>query len=82
MAKNKREIAPFPDNMTRIHRALVQISEYCLYALLIIQPTIGFGSVLTRRQRLESGLRRTRSHSVAIRKRRLDVNYFQPTKEL
>ncbi len=34
--------------MTRIHRALVQINEYCLYALLVIQPTIGFSAVLTR----------------------------------
>jgi len=39
---------PFPDDMTQLHRALVQISEYCLYALLIIQPTIGFAAVLTR----------------------------------
>ena len=46
--KTNAKLPPFPDNMTRIHRALVQISEYCLYALLIIQPTIGFGSVLTR----------------------------------
>jgi hypothetical protein len=32
----------------RAYRALVQTSEYCLYALLVIQPTIGFGAVLTR----------------------------------
>src|SRR5262252_5883605 len=46
--KTNAKLPPFPDNMTGIHRALVQISEYCLYALLIIQPTIGFGSVLAR----------------------------------
>jgi cytochrome b561 len=39
---------PFPDDMTQLHRTLVQISEYCLYALLVIQPTIGLSAVLTR----------------------------------
>jgi cytochrome b561 len=34
--------------MTPLHRTLVQISEYCLYALLVIQPTVGFSAVLTR----------------------------------
>ena len=39
---------PFPDDMSQLHRALVQISEYGLYALLVLQPTIGFSAVLTR----------------------------------
>ena len=34
--------------MTRLHRTLVQVSEYCLYVLLVLQPTIGFGAMLTR----------------------------------
>jgi cytochrome b561 len=42
------QLPPFPDQMTQAHRSLVQISEYCLYALLIIQPLTGFGAVLTR----------------------------------
>jgi cytochrome b561 len=46
--KTNAKLPPFPDDMTQIHRALVQISEYCLYALLVIQPTIGFSAVLTR----------------------------------
>jgi len=39
---------PFPDDMSQLHRTLVQISEYGLYALLVLQPTIGFSAVLTR----------------------------------
>jgi cytochrome b561 len=46
--KTNAKLPPFPDDMTQLHRTLVQISEYCLYALLIIQPTIGFSAVLTR----------------------------------
>ena len=46
--KTNAKLPPFPDDMTRLHRALVQISEYCLYALLVIQPTVGFGAMLTR----------------------------------
>jgi len=42
------QLPPFPDQMTQAHRSLVQISEYCLYALLVIQPLSGFGAVLTR----------------------------------
>jgi cytochrome b561 len=42
------QLPPFPDQMTQAHRSLVQISEYCLYALLVIQPLTGFGAVLTR----------------------------------
>jgi cytochrome b561 len=46
--KTNAKLPPFPEDMTQFHRALVQISEYCLYALLVIQPTVGFGAVLTR----------------------------------
>jgi cytochrome b561 len=42
------QLPPFPDQMTLAHRSLVQTSEYCLYALLAIQPLTGFGAVLTR----------------------------------
>jgi cytochrome b561 len=42
------QLPPFPDHMAQTHRSLVQISEYCLYALLVIQPLTGFGAVLTR----------------------------------
>jgi cytochrome b561 len=42
------KLPPFPDDMSQLHRAFVQKSEYCLYALLVIQPTVGFGAVLTR----------------------------------
>ena len=38
----------FPDHMTRIERALVQTSEYCLYALLFIQPITGLSATITR----------------------------------
>ena len=40
------QLPPFPDQMTQAHRSLVQISEHCLYALLVIQPLTGFGAVL------------------------------------
>jgi cytochrome b561 len=46
--KTNAKLPPFPDDMTRLHRTLVQVSEYCLYALLVLQPTIGFGAMLTR----------------------------------
>ncbi len=46
--KTNAKLPPFPDDMSRLHRVLVQISEYCLYALLVIQPTVGFSAVLTR----------------------------------
>jgi len=46
--KTNAKLRPFPDDMTQLHRTVVQISEYCLYALLVIQPTVGFGAVLTR----------------------------------
>ena len=46
--KTNAKLPPFPDDMTQLHRTLVQVSEYCLYALLVLQPTIGFGAMLTR----------------------------------
>jgi cytochrome b561 len=46
--KTNAKLPPFPDDMTQLHRTLVRISEYGLYALLILQPTIGFSAVLTR----------------------------------
>ena len=42
------QLPPFPDHMTATHRSLVQISEYGLYALLVVQPLTGFGAVLAR----------------------------------
>ncbi len=48
--KTNAKLPPFPDDMTQLHRALVEISEYCLYALLVIQPTVGFSAMLTRGQ--------------------------------
>ena len=46
--KTNAKLPPFPDDMSKLHRVFVQMSEYCLYALLVIQPTVGFGAVLTR----------------------------------
>jgi cytochrome b561 len=46
--KTNAKLPPFPDDMSQLHRTLVQISEYCLYALLVIQPTVGFSAMLTR----------------------------------
>jgi cytochrome b561 len=42
------KLPPFPDDMPRKHRLLVQISEYCLYALLLIQPITGLSATITR----------------------------------
>jgi cytochrome b561 len=42
------KLPPFPDDMARLHRVFVQISEYCLYALLLIQPTTGLIATITR----------------------------------
>jgi superoxide oxidase len=46
--KTNAKLPPFPDDMTAIHRTIVQTSEYCLYALLAVQPITGFGAMLTR----------------------------------
>lgn len=46
--KTNAKLPPFPDDMAQLHRTLVQMSEYCLYALLVLQPTIGFSAMLTR----------------------------------
>jgi superoxide oxidase len=42
------QMPPFPATMTTTHRAVVQFSEYGLYALLVIQPTTGFTATITR----------------------------------
>jgi superoxide oxidase len=42
------KLPPFPSSMTKLHRAIVQGSEYCLYALLLIQPATGLGDTLFR----------------------------------
>jgi len=39
-------LPPFPTNMTKIHRAMVRLSEYGLYALLLGQPATGLGATL------------------------------------
>jgi cytochrome b561 len=40
------KLPPFPSNMTKLHRAIVQSSEYGLYALLLVQPSTGMGATL------------------------------------
>jgi cytochrome b561 len=40
------KLPPFPSNMTKLHRAIVQWSEYGLYALLLGQPATGMGATL------------------------------------
>jgi cytochrome b561 len=40
------ELPPFPANMTKVHRTIVQMSEYILYALLLTQPATGLGTAL------------------------------------
>jgi cytochrome b561 len=42
------KLPPFPGSMTKIHRAVVGVSEYCLYALLLIQPATGLAATLFR----------------------------------
>jgi len=42
------KLPPFPIAMTKIHRAFVQASEYCLYGLLLSQPATGLGDALFR----------------------------------
>jgi cytochrome b561 len=40
------ELPPFPVDMTKVHRAINQMSEYFLYTLLLVQPTTGLGMAL------------------------------------
>ena len=42
------QLPPFAVDMGNLHRHLVQKSEYCLYALLVIQPLSGLGATITR----------------------------------
>lgn len=44
----KAQLPPFPTKMTKLHRVIVQASEYALYALLLSQPAIGLGATLFR----------------------------------
>jgi cytochrome b561 len=39
-------LPPFPTDMTKVHRAIVQWSEYGLYALLLVLPVTGLGATL------------------------------------
>ena len=41
-------LPPFPTDMTKIHRNIVRVSEYGLYALLLCQPASGLGATLFR----------------------------------
>jgi cytochrome b561 len=45
---NGAQMPPFPATMTSAHRALVQLSEYGLYALLVVQPITGLAATITR----------------------------------
>lgn len=42
------QLPPFADDMGNVHRHAVQKSEYCLYALLLIQPLSGLGATIAR----------------------------------
>jgi cytochrome b561 len=42
------KLPPFLSRMTNIHRAIVKGGEYCLYALLLIQPATGLAHTLFR----------------------------------
>jgi superoxide oxidase len=42
------KLPPFPSNMTKLHRAIVKVSEYGLYALLLIQPATGLAATVLR----------------------------------
>jgi cytochrome b561 len=42
------KLPPFPSGMKKIHRAIVQISEFGLYALLLVQPLTGLGDTIFR----------------------------------
>jgi superoxide oxidase len=39
-------LPPFPTQMTKLHRATVKLSEYGLYALLLVQPATGLLTTL------------------------------------
>ena len=41
-------LPPFPASMSRLHRAFVKMSEYALYALLLVQPVTGMAATLLR----------------------------------
>ena len=44
----RAELPPFPASMSRLHRAVVRVSEYALYALLLVQPATGLAATLLR----------------------------------
>ena len=41
-------LPPFPETMSKVQQWLAKISEYGLYAILLIQPLTGLGQSLTR----------------------------------
>jgi superoxide oxidase len=44
----KAQLPPFASDMGNLHRHAVQKSEYCLYALLLVQPLSGVATTITR----------------------------------
>jgi superoxide oxidase len=42
------KLPPFPASMSRLHRAFVLMSEYTLYALLLVQPVTGMAATVLR----------------------------------
>jgi cytochrome b561 len=42
------KLPPFPASMTRLHRMIVHLSEYGLYALLLGLPAAGLGATILR----------------------------------
>src|SRR5579871_1027032 len=42
------KLPPFPSKMRKMHRAVVKVSEYSLYSLLLFQPLTGFAATLSR----------------------------------
>jgi hypothetical protein len=52
--------------MTKLHRAIVQLSEYGLYALLLVQPSTGMGATLFSGSRTMFNLKRGTVAAVAV----------------
>jgi cytochrome b561 len=44
---SRANLPPFPAQMARLHRAMVKLSEYGLYALVLVQPATGLLATLS-----------------------------------
>ena len=74
------ELPPFPVDITKVHRAIVQMSEYILYALLLVQQRRAWGwrSLTGVPSRSSCGV----SHNCCLKTRQCQPRFIRPMKSV